>query len=43
MKGRRIAFVVQVPMDRNPKQISVGVIDHVSQIQGFATMNVAAN
>ncbi|MEO8379197.1 MAG: hypothetical protein ABI779_05995, partial [Acidobacteriota bacterium] len=43
MKGRRIGFAVQVPMDRNPKQISVGVVDHVSQAQGFAMIKIAAN
>jgi len=43
MKGRRIGFAVQVPMDKDPKQISVGVVDIVSQTQGFATVKVASN
>ena len=43
MKGRRIGFAVQVPMDKNPKQISVGVVDHISQVQGFALAKIAAN
>jgi VWFA-related protein len=43
MKGRRIGFAVQVPMDKDPKQISVGVVDHVSQVQGFSVVKVAAN
>ncbi len=43
MKGRRIGFAVKVPMDKNPKQISVGVVDRLSQVQGFATIKVAAN
>jgi VWFA-related protein len=41
MKGRRIGFAVTVPMDKDPKQISVGVVDQVSQVQGFATIKVA--
>lgn len=43
MKGRRIGFAVQIPMDKNPKQISVGVVDMVSQTEGFATVPVPAN
>jgi hypothetical protein len=43
MKGRRIGFAVQVPMDKDPKQVSVGVVDHVSQVQGFALVKVATN
>lgn len=42
MKGRRIGFAVKVPMDKNPKQISVGVVDHLSQVDGFATIKLAA-
>jgi VWFA-related protein len=41
MKGRRIGFAVKVPMDKNPKQVSVGVVDQVSQVQGFATIKIA--
>lgn len=40
MKGRRIGFAVQVPMQRGRDQISVGVVDHLSQVQGFATLRV---
>jgi hypothetical protein len=43
MKGRRIGFAVQVPMDKDPKQISVGVVDHVSQVQGFSVVKIATN
>jgi VWFA-related protein len=43
MKGRRIGFAVQVPVDKNPNQISVGVVDLVSQVQGFAMTKIAAN
>lgn len=40
MKGRRIGFAVQVPVVKGREQISVGVVDHLSQIQGFATLRV---
>jgi len=39
--GRNMTFVVQVPMDQDPKQISVGVVDHLSQTQGYATIKLA--
>ena len=38
MKGRRIGFAIQVPLEKGRHQISVGVVDHVSQGQGFATL-----
>ncbi|HUF17388.1 MAG TPA: VWA domain-containing protein, partial [Thermoanaerobaculia bacterium] len=40
MKGRRIGFAVQVPVEKGRHQVSVGVVDHLSQIQGFATMRI---
>ncbi len=42
MKGRRIGFAVQVPIEKGRDQISVGVVDHLSQVQGFATMTVGS-
>ena len=41
MKGRRIGFAIQVPIEKNRHQVSVGVLDHVSQEQGFATLKAA--
>jgi len=41
MKGRRIGFAIQVPIEKGRHQISVGVVDHVSQGQGFATLKAA--
>jgi VWFA-related protein len=38
MKGRRIGFAIQVPLENGRHQVSIGVVDHVSQEQGFATM-----
>jgi VWFA-related protein len=38
MQGRRIGFAIQVPLEKGRHQISVGVVDHVSQGQGFATL-----
>jgi VWFA-related protein len=43
MKGRRIGFAVQVPMEKNPKQVSVGVVDHTSQNAGFALLKIPGN
>jgi VWFA-related protein len=43
MKGRKLAFAVKVPMNAHPKQVSVGVIDHVSHTEGFALMKLAQN
>ena len=37
MKGRRIGFAIQVPMEKGRHHVSIGVVDHVSQSQGFAT------
>ena len=37
MKGRRIGFAIQVPMEKGRRQVSIGVVDHVSQSQGFVT------
>jgi VWFA-related protein len=41
MKGRRIGFAIQVPIEKGRHSISIGVVDHVSQGQGFATMKAA--
>ena len=41
MKGRRIGFAIQVPIEKGRKQVSVGVLDHISQEQGFATLKAA--
>jgi hypothetical protein len=38
MKGRRIGFAIQVPLEKGRDRISVGVLDHVSHEQGFATL-----
>jgi hypothetical protein len=38
MKGRRIGFAIQVPVEKNRHQVSIGVVDHVSQSRGFATL-----
>jgi VWFA-related protein len=38
LKGRRIGFAIQVPLENGRDRISVGVLDHVSQEQGFVTM-----
>lgn len=38
MKGRRIGFSIQVPLEDGRDLISVGVIDHVSHEQGFVRM-----
>ncbi len=38
MKGRRIGFSIQVPLEQGRHQISVGVIDHVSHEQGFVRL-----
>ncbi|HEX6096976.1 MAG TPA: VWA domain-containing protein [Thermoanaerobaculia bacterium] len=38
MQGRRIGFAIQVPLEKGRDRISVGVLDHVSQEQGFVTM-----
>ncbi len=43
MKGRRIGFAVQVPVEKGRHQVSVGVVDHLSQIQGFATMRITGH
>lgn len=43
MKGRMIAFVVRLPSARKPGQVSVGVVDQVSQTQGFATFRLASH
>lgn len=34
--GRDVTYIVQVPVDSKMPQVSVGVIDHVSQQRGFA-------
>jgi VWFA-related protein len=41
MKGRRIGFAIQVPLENGRNRISIGVLDHVSQEQGFVTMKAA--
>lgn len=41
MKGRRIGFAIQVPLENGRNQVSIGVVDHVSQGQGFATLKAA--
>ena len=41
MKGRRIGFAIQVPIESGRNQVSVGVVDHVSQEHGFATLKAA--
>jgi VWFA-related protein len=41
MKGRRIGFAIQVPLENGRDRISIGVVDHVSQEQGFVTMKAA--
>ena len=41
MKGRRIGFAIQVPLENGRHQVSIGVVDHISQGQGFATMKAA--
>ena len=41
MKGQRIWFVLQVPLEKDRHQVSVGVVDHVSHNQGFATLKAA--
>ncbi|HEX6096978.1 MAG TPA: VWA domain-containing protein [Thermoanaerobaculia bacterium] len=41
MKGRRIGFAIQVPLEKGRDRISVGVLDHVSHEQGFATLKAA--
>jgi hypothetical protein len=41
MKGRRIGFAIQVPIEKGRHSISIGVVDHVSQGQGFATMKAS--
>ena len=38
MKGRRIGFAIQVPVEKAKPQVSIGVVDHVSQSQGFAML-----
>jgi VWFA-related protein len=38
MKGRRIGFAIQVPLEKGRDRISVGVLDHISHEQGFATL-----
>ena len=38
LKGRRIGFAIQVPLENGRDRISIGVLDHVSQEQGFVTM-----
>jgi len=43
MKGRRIGFAIQVPLEKGRDRISIGVLDHVSHEQGFVTMKAAAN
>lgn len=40
-KGKAIGFAVQVPIEKGRDQISVGVLDQVSQTQGFAMVKVA--
>jgi VWFA-related protein len=41
MKGRRIGFFIQVPLENGRDRISIGVVDHISQEQGFVTMKAA--
>jgi VWFA-related protein len=41
MQGRRIGFAIRIPLEKGRDRVSVGVVDHVSQEQGFATMKAA--
>ncbi|HET8773310.1 MAG TPA: VWA domain-containing protein [Thermoanaerobaculia bacterium] len=41
MKNRRIGFAIQVPLEKGRDKISVGVLDHISHEQGFATLKAA--
>ena len=38
MKERRINFKIQVPLEKGRRQVSIGVLDHMSQGQGFAKL-----
>jgi len=38
--GRDVTYIVHVPVDAKMPQVSVGVIDHVSQQRGFARTSV---
>lgn len=38
--GRDVTYIVQVPVDATMPQVSVGVIDHVSQQRGFARTSI---
>lgn len=38
--GRDVTYIVHVPVDAKMPQVSVGVIDHVSQQRGFARASV---
>jgi VWFA-related protein len=38
MKGRRIGFAIQVPLEKGRDRVSIGVVDHISHEQGFATL-----
>lgn len=41
MQGRRIGFAIRIPLEKGRDRVSVGVVDHVSHEQGFATMKAA--
>lgn len=40
-KGKAVGYAVQVPLEKGRDQISVGVLDLLSQTQGFAMVKVA--
>jgi VWFA-related protein len=40
MKGKAFAFAVDVPVDGARDQISVGVVDNVSQVSGFSKVKI---